>query len=299
MTGSRRPAPAPVRRVIVVVADGLRPDVIPLLDLPVLGRLLGQGAATLTACTVAPSVTAAAMGSLLTGVEPRVHGLTSDRFRNPGRRPGVEPMPLVLRDAGVRATAWMASLPWIYRPLASRLVRRLGFAEAEFAGDDAFGILNAALRDLSRRQDGLWLMHWPDADRAGHAAGWPSPAYLRAARRIDECLGTLVRRTGVTEDPDAMLVVLADHGGGGRRRRDHDSAHPLDRTIPIVIAGGRVARRHLPANASLLDVPPTIVDALGVAVPRSWSGRSLFAHAMRSDRQRAMPSREWPMATAS
>src|SRR5262245_10577129 len=88
-----------VRRVIVVVLDGVRPDLIPLLDLPVLGRLARVGASTMQARTVSPSVTAAAMSSLLTGVTPDVHGMSTDQFRIPRPRGTVDPLPTVLRTA--------------------------------------------------------------------------------------------------------------------------------------------------------------------------------------------------------
>src|SRR5262245_14822552 len=128
----RRTSPV-ARRVIVVVADGLRPDIIPLLDLPTFGRLVRQGASTLDGRTVKPSVTAAAMASLLTGVEPRIHGLANSRFRIPRPVHALDPMPRVLRDAGVATTAWMATLPWTYRSLGATIAKRAGFDHVSFA----------------------------------------------------------------------------------------------------------------------------------------------------------------------
>ena len=264
------------RRVIVVVADGLRPDIIPLLDLPTFGRLVRQGASTLDGRTVRPSVTAAAMASLLTGVEPGVHGLASSRFCVPRPARALDPLPRVLRDAGVPAMAWMAALPWMYRGLGATLARRAGFDHVSFAGRGAAEILSAAASTLVRRPDGLQMLHWPDADAAGHAHGWPSPAYLRAARAMDHWLGELDELTNASRDPDTLLVVLADHGGGGTERRDHDTDHPLNRRIPIILAGGAVSRVTLLPDSSLIDVPPTILHALGVAIPASYQGRALL-----------------------
>ena len=263
------------RRVILVVADGLRPDIIPLLELPTLGRLVRHGASTLHGRTVRPSVTAAAMASLLTGVEPTVHGLSSSRFTIP-RRPvaPLDPLPAVLQSAGVTTTACMARLPWAYRRLGTLAARRLGFNHAVFAGDHCDEIL-AAGRNQLRRREGLLVMHWPDADVAGHAHGWPSPAYLRAARNIDRCLGELDALTSASSDPETVLIVVADHGGGGTTRRDHDSDHPLNRTIPIILAGGAVHHTTLLPDSALVDVPPTILHALGVPIPASYSGRAL------------------------
>lgn len=272
---SAPPRPSPVRRVILVVADGLRPDVIPLLDLPVFGRLIAQGASTLSGKTVRPSVTAAAMGSLLTGVDPRVHGLTSDRFRIPRPAGPVDPLPLLLRDAGIPTAAWMARLPWMYRRLGRTIARRLGFDSVTFQGENAREILEAARRDLASRGEGLLVMHWPDGDRAGHENGWPSPAYLRSVCAMDRTLGELLECTNAADDSDTLLVVLADHGGGGTTRREHDADHALNRTIPIVLAGGRVVHATLLPDCSVLDIAPTVLSQFGRPIPGSYSGRAL------------------------
>ncbi|HUX33622.1 MAG TPA: alkaline phosphatase family protein [Gemmatimonadaceae bacterium] len=265
-----------VRRVIVVVLDGLRSDAIAAFDLSTVRGLAQRGAHTLAAHTVAPSVTAAAMGSLLTGVSPDRHGLTSDRFHIPRSRGPVSPLPSLLDEAGYVTTACMAEVPMLYRRIARGLARRLGVQRPSFAGAGADEILRGARPWLTSQRSGLLLFHWPDADRAGHAAGWMSPAYGAAARGLDAALGRLVQWTSVESDPTTLLIALADHGGGGVDPKNHDSAHPADRTIPIVMAGGAVAAgRRLAPGTSILDVPATVLWALGVAPPPVYEGRAL------------------------
>jgi predicted AlkP superfamily phosphohydrolase/phosphomutase len=106
------------RRVVLVVLDGLRPDAIDAFSLLHLLALEGAGASTRTATTVAPSVTAAAMGSLLTGVPPQMHGLTSDRFHIPRPTGTVHPLPATLLAAGFTTSAFLARPHLLYRRLA-------------------------------------------------------------------------------------------------------------------------------------------------------------------------------------
>lgn len=259
----------------MVVIDGLRPDIIPLLDLPTLGRLVRQGASTLRGQSVQPCVTAAAMASLMTGVAPPTHGLASSRFRIPRSSGRIDPLPRVLNAADIDTAAWMVRLPWGYRRLGALLGHRLGFGSVSFHGANGGDVLTAARPDLLSGRDGLLVMHWPDCDQAGHAHGWPSPAYLRAARRMDRCLAELDQWTSASVDPDTLLIVMADHGGGGTTRRDHDSEHPLNSSIPIILAGGTVRSTTLWPDSALLDVPPTILHALGVPIPDSYCGRAL------------------------
>jgi arylsulfatase A-like enzyme len=275
--------PAGISRVIVLVVDGLRADAIPLYQLRTLQGLADAGASTLAARTVAPSVTAAAMTSLLTGVAPATHGILSDRFGIPRDPAGLVPLPAWLRRHGVQTRGFMASLPRGFRALGSRIGARLE-ADLTFVGRGATPILDSLLRSLDRHRAGCWICHWPDADLAGHRDGWTSRAYQRATEEVDRALARLLRGTGVRRDPETVLVVMADHGGGGRHDRAHDSGHPLDTTIPILIAGGQVARGPLAPDTSLLDVPATVPWLLGLPTPPDYQGRVLveaFAGGLR------------------
>lgn len=268
-------ASSPVRRVVLVVLDGLRADAIDTLALPHLRRLRSLGASTLAAQTVAPSVTAAAMTSLLTGVPPTVHGLTSDRFHIPRTRARLQPLPRVLEHAGYPTTAFVREIPRLYRGVATRIVRQLGAGDARFVGHNAPEILLAARNTLATQRRGLVLIHWPDADMAGHEHGWMSGPYAEAARRLDATLGLLAGLIEIERDPYTLLIALADHGGGGVDPRDHDSDHPIDRTVPIVAVGGGVAAGASLGAAHLLDVPATVLAVLGVPQPEEYTGRPL------------------------
>lgn len=273
-----------ITRVIVVVLDGLRPDAIPLFGMEHLWRLSRHGLSTFAATTVSPSVTAAAMTSLLTGVSPEDHGLTSDRFHIPQPRIGLDPLPAWLGRYGYTSTACLAALPRAYRGLGARIAMKVGLTKARFEGDNATEILTASRDVLRRQREGFILLHWPDADRAGHAHGWMSQQYGAAARRLDSSLGLLAGLSDALADRSTVLIALADHGGGGAHRLRHDSAHPHDRTIPIVMVGGAVRHAPLARQASLLDVPATVAWALRVPLPPSYAGQPLVEGFARDPR---------------
>lgn len=266
--------PAPVKRVVLVVLDGLRPDAIPRFALPHLTALAQRGASTLRARTVLPSVTACAMASLVTGASPERHGLRSSRFHIPRVAGPLDPLARVLAARGMPTSAFLATLPALFVPIAQRIAAHAGVAKASFRGAGCEEILEAARPTLVRQRTGLVLLHWPDGDRAGHAGGWMSSGYEDAVRRMDACLGTVVADVGL-DDPATLVIAVADHGGGGAVPDHHDSEHPLDTTIPIIIAGGAVRAQEIAPGASLLDVPATICWALGAPQPRSFDGRPL------------------------
>lgn len=262
------------RRVIVVVLDGLRPDAIDRFDLVHLKRLMAHGASTRSGQTVAPSITTAAITSLLTGVTPMRHGVTSDRVFIPANNNSITAIPELLAHRGYPSAGFMAEVPTLFRGIANRVGRRLGFGTSRFAGKTAPEILLAARSTLRTQRRGLIFLHWPDADRIGHSHGWMSPEYEEACHTLDGTLGMLHALANIGHDPSTLLIACADHGGGGFVSNDHNSDHPLDRTIPVLLAGAGVARRAL-SDVHLLDIPATTLWALGVDRPASLDGRVL------------------------
>jgi hypothetical protein len=264
-------APPIARRVVVLVLDGLRADLIGDPRFPNLTMLRDSSAYTTDATTVLPSVTAVAMTSLLSGVGPAMHGVNSDRFRVPTPAVPLTTVPQVVTAAGMASTGVVRQVPWMLRPLAKRIVGALGLTTAHFASANAHSLLAAALPAVRAQRDGFIIIHWPDCDAIGHTTGWMSPAYIAAVARMDDALGAL-RRELAFRLHDTLLIALADHGGGGRVATHHDSAHPLDCTIPIFLEGAGVVRGALPQGLTILDVPATALWALGLPIPDAYAG---------------------------
>lgn len=268
------PAPAttpPARRVVLLVLDGLRADLVGDPRFPNLAALQRDSASTTDATTVLPSVTAVAMTSLLSGLAPVDHGVDSDRFRVPVPRVPMTTLPQAVAVAGLPSSGVVRQVPWILRSTAQRIVTALGLEQVTFAAANAHVLLTAAMPALRRQRTGLIVLHWPDCDAVGHRAGWMSTAYLTAVARMDHALGILRAELAVARE-DTLLVALADHGGGGRVPTHHDSAHPHDCTIPIFLDGAGVVPQELPSGLTLLDVSATVLHALGVPVPHSYAG---------------------------
>jgi arylsulfatase A-like enzyme len=275
LTGAAMNRTVDVRRVILVVLDGLRPDAIDTFGLTHIASLAARGASTYDARTVAPSVTAAAMATLLTGQTPQRHGVLSDRFHIPRRRGPVDPLPRVLAAAGYPTEVFIGALPPLYGGLASRIARHLGVGRTRCAGAGAREILTEATAALTTQRRGFFVLHWPDADRAGHDHGWMSAEYASGARALDAATGELADLVAL-DGAHTLLVALADHGGGGAVPTDHESDHFTDRTIPIMFAGCGVAPGVIARPATLVDVPATILAAFGIAIPSSYEGVPLL-----------------------
>lgn len=258
-------------RAIVILTDGLRPDAVVPSRMPSLDGLAAEYTRAPHATTVRPSTTVAALATLATGLSPESHGLIEPGLGFLSRLAQLKPLARELRRAGVPSRIVANDLPSLDRRLAPVLASAAGVGGFTCGGRRARDVAGAALDLAARGERGLLFVYLNDCDRAGHAHGWMSPAYLDAAVELDTAIGLLSPLAA-----DSLLVILADHGGGGVTPTHHREPHPLNDRIPLVLAGPRVARRHeVNRPVSILDVPPTLCQWLGVPVPESYEGRAL------------------------
>jgi Type I phosphodiesterase / nucleotide pyrophosphatase len=260
-----------MRRVIVVLADGLRPDAITPTDMPSLDALSRSYTLALRASTVRPSRTVAALASLATGVAPATHGLIEPGLGFLGRLPTLRPLARELSRAGISSEVVASELLPAERAVLWALTKAAGLGRYRSAGLRARDVARAGRVAALAPNAGLVFVYLNDCDQAGHMHGWMSPQYRAAAAEVDAAVGVLADLA-----EHSLLMVMADHGGGGVSTHDHAEPHPLNDHIPLVLAGPDVTRRHqLTRRISLLDVPPTLLWYLGVEVPVVYEGRAL------------------------
>lgn len=260
-----------MRRLVFVLADGLRPDAISPSVMPSLTALGGAYTRALRARTVRPSATVAALASLATGVAPHTHRLIEPGLKFLPRLRTLRPVARELASNGIPVDIVTTDLGGVAQPVAWALAATAGARKLLTAGQRARETATAIERLLGEQEERLLFLYLPDCDRAGHAHGWMSDPYLEAAREVDAAIGALSKWTD-----EVTFIVTADHGGGGVQPREHDEAHPVNDAIPLVLAGpGVTRRRELTRLVSLLDLPATILWWFGVDVPRCYEGRPL------------------------
>jgi membrane-anchored protein YejM (alkaline phosphatase superfamily) len=260
-----------VRRLVIVLADGLRPDAVSPTVMPSLEALGGAFTLALRAHTVRPSATVAALASLATGVGPATHRLIEPGLKFLPRLGAIRPVSQVLGRAGVPTDIVTTDLGAAALPVAWALASTAGVRRLVAKGSRARETAAAADHLLAQPEQRLLFVYLPDCDRAGHAHGWMSDAYLEAAAEVDAAVGLLSTWTD-----EAVVIVTADHGGGGVSPTEHDEPHPINDHIPLTIAGPGVTRRHqLTRSISILDIPATVLWWFGVAVPECYEGRPL------------------------
>ena len=102
--------------------------------------------------------------------------------------------------------------------------------------------------------------------------------YYSSVRRADDCLGEILkalRKSGEWEN--TMIVFLSDHGMplpfAKTQLYHHSTRTPLMVRIPRVTKPGKVDKEHM---VSVVDLLPTVLDALKVEQPSRLDGRSFY-----------------------
>ncbi|MBF9017882.1 MULTISPECIES: sulfatase-like hydrolase/transferase [unclassified Oceanispirochaeta] len=120
----------------------------------------------------------------------------------------------------------------------------------------------------------------PD-DLAGKRGNWKRsyPDYLGCINSLDENLGRIRSRLnelGMSED--TLIVYTSDHGSHFKTRNSEykRSCHDASIHIPLVIMGpGFKGGKRMDELVSLIDLPPTLLNAAGRKVPGHMAGRPL------------------------
>ncbi len=250
--------------VTLVVIDGTRPDALSAVHCPNLQRLRAEGASTLAAASVTPSITLPCHMSMFHSVPPARHGIITNDWM-----PMARPLPGLIEQA--HAAGRRCGFIYNWEPLRNLSVpERLAFSyfrdvSYEMNGDQV--IAEEAVRYIAGDRPDFVFVYLGTVDVAGHAYGWMSPEYLAQLERVDGALGTVLNALS----SDDTVLVISDHGG---HDRTHGTEMPEDMTIPWFIAGPGIRRGYeIAAPVSLLDVAPTLAQLLDVAPHPDWEGR--------------------------
>jgi arylsulfatase A-like enzyme/Flp pilus assembly protein TadD len=293
--------------VLLITLDTTRADHLgtygyPQPTTPALDALAAEGAVFTQAYTTNP-ITLPAHSSMLTGTYPMFHGV-----RDNGTyvlRDDVTTLAEVLSAQGYETAAFVASFvldsrfglgqgfgfydddvgaEWSRDELAARTPNAFGFAERK--ANLVTTAANRWIRGPRSRPYFAWLHyfdpHQPVTPPEPHHSRF-TDGYDGEIAFADEQIGQVfaeLKRRGTWDN--TLIVVVGDHGEG--LLEHSEVSHSLlifDSTmrVPFLVKlpGGKPQPRRVDAVVSVVDVMPTVLSALGIAVPAEVQGRSLVS----------------------
>jgi arylsulfatase A-like enzyme len=134
----------------------------------------------------------------------------------------------------------------------------------------------------------------PDGYRERYTGGWVPPdlaalggsthqhlgGYYGMVKRLDEALGRILdtlKSLDLTDD--TILMFTSDHGCHFKTRNSEykRSCHESSVHVPTAFHGpGFTGGGQISEMVSLIDLPPTLLDAAGLDVPEEMQGRSIL-----------------------
>jgi arylsulfatase A-like enzyme/tetratricopeptide (TPR) repeat protein len=296
--------PAPVRRepgldVLLITIDTLRADALGCygnasVETPWIDRL-AAGGVRFDQVHAQNVVTLPSHANILSGRYPLDHGVRDNSgFRFPA---GVETLATILKQAGYATGAFVSAFP---------LDSRFGLDRGFDVYDDRLGDPEARTAFLMPERPGartveearkwraaqgaartftwihLYEPHFPYVPPEPFASRYASSPYHGEVAYADSLLGPVLEPLlGAGKDGHTLVVLTSDHGEGlGEHGEKTHGIFAYDTTlrVPLILYAPRLFAPRAPAErVRHVDILPTVLDALGLEVPKDATGRSLLA----------------------
>lgn len=286
--------PAPVRKAVFILLDGIPADVIEQVPTPALDAIAAVGGyarahvgGELGGLTETPTVSAPGYMSLLTGTWANKHNVRGNSNQSPNYDYW-NLFRIVETADSTLVTAIFSTWLDNRTVLVGEGRRHAGTFRIDHAADgfehdtvafphDRASAYIRAIDDhvteraaayIAERGPDLSWVYLQHTDDAGHAHG-DSAALHAAVREADQRVGRIwaaVRRRERLGE-QWMVVVTTDHGRDARTGKGHGGQSARERTTWMVINQRPLTRRFTTGAAAIVDIAPTILQHLRIAPP--------------------------------
>jgi choline-sulfatase len=293
----------PIRRdpglsVLLVSIDTLRADALGCYgrrdaETPWIDRL-AQGGVRFEQAHAHNVVTLPSHANLLSGRYPLEHGVRDNTgFRFPATQPTLATL---LKASGWQTGGFVSAFPLdsrfgldrgfdVYDDRLAGTETTTAFLVPERTGPKTVAAARAWLEKVRGRRFfafvHLYEPHFPYVPPEPFSSRFRSEPYHGEVAATDAALKPLLEPILAAGPAARTLVVLtSDHGESlGEHGEDTHGVFAYEATlrVPLIVYGpGIIAPRTVSTPVRHIDVVPTVLDALGMAIPKDLPGRSLL-----------------------
>ena len=115
----------------------------------------------------------------------------------------------------------------------------------------------------------ITILNFANGDMVGHTGVFD--ATVKAVEVVDECIGKLYKKC---EELGYTFIITADHGNSDYMLDDNDNiitSHSTSK-VPFIVTDTKYTLN----NGKLADIAPTILDVMGIKIPKEMTGESLI-----------------------
>lgn len=265
------------QRVVVLGFDGLGGRAFNNTSTPNINELIKQGAHSLKAEAVLPTVSSPNWASMINGASPRQHHIRSNswemkKIKNKsycGQANG-ELFPTIFKV--VREQRPNTRIECIHHWQGFARLTNQSSLDTIFHTADEYSTLQTTCERIRSAKPDFLFVHFDHVDHAGHEYGYFTELYYKAVHTADSMVGVIVQTLKDESLYDETYIfITADHGGnkkghGGRTRQEIE--------IPWILKGPTVKAGHIVKTiVKQFDTAPTIARIYKLQVPDCWIGK--------------------------
>ena len=137
----------------------------------------------------------------------------------------------------------------------------------------AYEVTDRVLQELDTNNYDVIILNFANCDMVGHTGIFD--AAVNAVKTVDECVKKVVDKI---LSLGGSAIITADHGNADKMLDDNGNAFTAHTTnvVPFIVVGEKFKNVKLCENGKLCDVAPTLLDMMGVEIPKEMTGKSLI-----------------------
>lgn len=280
--------PATPEHVILFVLEGFGQDSLKGGTMPVLSKLVKDGATTWSATGVNPALRLPTMASIVTGMPVEKHGITWNAFEFSRGYPRSPSLFDYLDLSGGRDSAIFymdESLYQLARPEVYTDYQLCGALRPECHPDKIVSYIRQYFKKATSGHGyghailsvpHLLVVHLPEAGRAGVAHGWNSKEYHQALQAVDAAMKSVLEMFKEHGLSDRTTVLVTSLSGPGTNLSGEEATTPGTPVVPWIVSGAGI--RHgqvIHQPVSIIDTGATVMRILGLETHTEWESKAV------------------------
>ena len=230
-------------------------------DTPCLDSIFEDGASTIKALSLFPTISAQNWGAMLIGTEPEVHGLTNGTVSQ--REYTNKELPSIFTTVRKAYPDSILCSVSNWEPINIGIIEHDIDVEMQTA-DTGEHTTDKIVECVKTRNPNLLFIQIDDPDEGGHHFGYGTKGHLESIRRSDAMVGRIYeayKEAGIIDD--TLFIVITDHGGYGH---GHGGYTDTEKYIYLALKG-KTVKKTKDFFATTKDINAIIRYAFGLDIP--------------------------------
>ncbi len=134
-------------------------------------------------------------------------------------------------------------------------------------------VTEKVLEEIDRDVYDVIILNFANCDMVGHTG--VIPAAIKAVETVDHCVKKI---TDKVLAKGGIALVTADHGNADKMLDEQGkpfTAHSTNK-VPFILVSEKLKKATLRDGGVLADIAPTLLDAMGMAIPSEMTGKTLI-----------------------